>query len=205
MRRPRRLSRRASAVSKPRGSLVSTRSSLHSSLNQRMTSVLALLLLAGCSNTSKPESEDPTPTVATASVSEEATPSAAAPTVGERIEPDLGLAESTPVEDSVYPAVGGPDVDALLYDLDLAWAPGRRTLTGTATITFRAARTVPRFNLDLARALRVTSVTFDGTEAKFAQTRKDLMINRRITEDDRHELVILYSGKPRPVPAPTTR
>ena len=41
----------------------------------------------------------------------------------EAVEPDLALAESTPVEDSVYPAVGHPDVDALLYDLDLAWAP----------------------------------------------------------------------------------
>ena len=39
------------------------------------------------------------------------------------IEPDLELAVSTPVEDSVYPAVGGPDVDALLYDLDLGLGP----------------------------------------------------------------------------------
>lgn len=174
---------------------------------KRAAVAVVAVLLAGCSNSPEPHAADPTPTVATASTSAsaEATPSAAAPTVGERIEPDLALAESTPVEDSVYPAVGGPDVDALLYDLDLTWAPTTHELTGTATITFRAARTVPRFNLDLARALTVTGVTFDGTEAEFAQTRKDLMINRRITEDDRHELVIRYSGKPRPVPAPTTR
>ncbi|MEO5661814.1 MAG: M1 family metallopeptidase [Nocardioides sp.] len=174
-------------------------------MQRAAVAVVAVLLLAGCSNTADPGSQEPTQTTATASSSESATSAVAAPTVGERVEPDLALAESTPVEDSVYPAVGGPDVDALLYDLDLAWAPETRTLTGTATITFRAARTVRRFTLDLARALTVSSVTFDGTETKFSQARKDLLINRRIDEGDQHELVIRYAGKPRPVPAPTTR
>ena len=34
----------------------------------------------------------------------------------------LDAAESTPVEDRVYPRVGDPGVDALHYDLDLTWA-----------------------------------------------------------------------------------
>ena len=50
----------------------------------------------------------------------------------------LDAAESTPVEDRVYPRVGDPSVDALHYDLDLTWAPRSRTLTGVETLVFRA-------------------------------------------------------------------
>lgn len=131
-------------------------------------------------------------------------PAAGIPTT-EAVEPDLTLAESTPVEDSVYPAVGHPDVDALLYDLDLAWEPTGRTLTGTATLTFRAARDTRAFRLDLARALEVGSVTLDGEEAAYRHRGKDLVVRSPITEGDRHELVVSYAGIPRPVPAPTTR
>ena len=130
-------------------------------------------------------------------------PATAPPT--EAVEPDLALAESTPVEDSVYPAVGHPDVDALLYDLDLAWAPADRTLRGTATLTFRAARDTRTFRLDLGPALDVSSVTLDGEEAAYAHRGKNLVVRSPIVEDDRHELVVSYSGRPRPVPAPTTR
>ena len=104
--------------------------------------VAGLLALPGC--TGSPEPSEPSSTASAASD---------APTA-EAVEPDLALAESTPVEDSVYPAVGHPDVDALLYDLDLAWAPDQRTLTGTATLTFRAARDTPTFRLDLGPAAR---------------------------------------------------
>ncbi|WP_165807110.1 M1 family metallopeptidase [Nocardioides currus] len=127
------------------------------------------------------------------------------PTVSDRTDPDLALAESTPVEDSVYPAVGGPDVDALLYDLDLAWDPSARRLTATATITFRAARDASTFTLDLAGPLKVSDLTLDGTAAAYAHRGKDLVVREPIVTDDRHELVVTYSGKPRPVPAPTTR
>ena len=78
--------------------------------------VAALLLLAGCSSTPEPRPDVPAPADARAGSTADAT----VPTVSDRVEPDLSLARSTPVEDSVYPAVGGPDVDALLSDLDLA-------------------------------------------------------------------------------------
>lgn len=132
------------------------------------------------------------------------TPAASAPTA-EAVEPDLALAESSPVEDSVYPEVGHPDVDVLHYDLDLAWAPTDRTLFGSATLTFRAARDTRTFRLDLAPALDVSSVTLDGEEAAYAHRGKDLVVRSAIAEDDRHELVVSYGGTPRPVPAPTTR
>jgi len=163
--------------------------------------VAALLLLAGCSSTPEPRPDVVAPADARAGSSADPT----VPIVSDRIEPDLTLAESTPVEDSVYPAVGGPDVDALLYDLDLAWQPRQRRLTGTATITFRAARDAPRFTLDLAAPLEVASLTLDGSDAAYTHRGKDLVVKHGIVDDRQHQLVISYTGKPRPVPAPTTR
>jgi len=163
--------------------------------------VVALLLLAGCSSTPEAKPDVPAPADARAGSTADAT----VPIVSDRIEPDLSLARSTPVEDSVYPAVGGPDVDTLLYDLDLAWEPGARTLTGTATITLRAARDATRFTLDLASRLEVASLTLDGSDAAYTHRGKDLVVRQRVAEDSQHELVISYAGKPVPVPAPTTR
>lgn len=161
--------------------------------------VAGLLALTSCTG-SDPSSSSPSSDGDPGS----ATPAASAPTT-EAVDPDLALAESTPVEDSVYPAVGHPDVDALLYDLDLAWDPTDRVLTGTATLTFRAARDARTFRLDLADALEVASVTLDGEEASYARRTKDLVVREPLSEGDRHELVVEYSGSPRPEPAPTTR
>jgi aminopeptidase N len=163
--------------------------------------VVALLLLAGCSSTPEPRPDVPAPADARAGSTADAT----VPIVSDRIEPDLSLARSTPVEDSVYPTVGGPDVDVLRYDLDLAWEPGSRTLTGTATITLRAARDAKKFTLDLATPLEVASLTLDGSDAAYTHRGKDLVVRQRVAEDSQHELVISYAGKPGPVPAPTTR
>ena len=171
---------------------------------------VAAVLLAGCSAAFE---SDPSPDSQSASTPDTSAPtdagpkSAAAVTPGlsERTEPDLELALSTPVEDSVYPAVGGPDVDALLYDLDLTWDPGARTLTGNATITFRATRDAESFSLDLASPLAIKSLTLDGQQAAYAHRRKDLVVKTPVTEDGRHELVVSYAGTPRPVAAPTTR
>lgn len=120
-------------------------------------------------------------------------------------EPDLELAVSEPVEDSVYPRAGDPGVDALHYDLDLAWAPGPRRLEGTATITLRATRDAAALRLDLARSLRVTELTLDGRPASYRHRGKDLLVTESVRADQRYRLVVGYVGSPRPVPAPTTR
>lgn len=177
-----------------------------------VTGLLAVGTLTGCSGSSdSSSSDDPSGDSSrdssgapSGAASATAAPASDVPT-SEAVEPDLALAESTPVEDSVYPAVGHPDVDALLYDLDLAWAPTDRVLTGSASLTFRAARDARTFRLDLAPALEVGSVTLDGEEAAYAHRGKDLVVRSPIAEGDRHELVVSYSGSPRPVPAPTTR
>src|SRR5215218_9564242 len=54
-----------------------------------------------------------------------------------------------PREDSVYPAVGDPGVDALSYDLDLSWDDRTVRLTATETVLFRATGAVDHVQLDL--------------------------------------------------------
>lgn len=154
--------------------------------------VAAALALAGCTDTPGPV--------------DVAVPQRAAPTpTPQRVEPDLDSALSTPVEDSVYPQVGDPGVDALHYGLDLAWDPGQRRLDGTATITFRATADADRFQLDFAHPLRASAVTLDGEPVTTRHPGKDLVVAAPVAKDRRYELVVTYAGHPHPVPAPTTR
>src|SRR6478609_10330518 len=73
-------------------------------------------------------------------------------------------AESEPLEDSFYPNVGDPGVDALHYHLDIAWDADAEKLTGTTTLAFRATQTAPEFRLDLGDPLEVEKATLDGKE-----------------------------------------
>ncbi len=135
---------------------------------------------------------------------EAGTPRSAAP-VTDPVEQDLDLAVSTPREDSVYPDVGDPRVDALLYDLDLTWDADARRLDATATITFRATRDAPRFQLDLGRGLTVGEPQLDGEPVRFSRRGKDLVVRAPLEADRRYELSLDYVGTPEPAPAPTTR
>ena len=122
-------------------------------------------------------------------------------------DPAYDVALSEPVEDSYYPDIGDPSVDALHYDLSLAWTPSTRTLTGVTTLVFRSTRDAGFFQLDLAPALEVAAVTVDGVEAPggFRHDGKDLVVNAPVLEDQRYAVEVRYSGTPEPVEAPTTR
>jgi aminopeptidase N len=163
---------------------------------------LTTLLLTGCGTTlpaakGQVVSGGPVPT---------ADPSpqegGAAPDVDD---PAYEVALSEPVEDSYYPDVGDPGVDALHYDLALAWAPQTRTLEGVATLAFRSTLDAESFQLDLAPALEVSSVTVDGAEVEAAHEGKDLVVVAAVTADERYVVEIAYAGIPEPVEAPTTR
>jgi aminopeptidase N len=112
---------------------------------------------------------------------------------------------STPQEDTVYPDVGQPGVDALHYDLDLSWDAKQVTLTGTETLLFRATRTAASFQLDLARQLAVSHVWLDGSAVPFSHPGKDLVVGAPVTNGDRHVIQLTYSGVPEPAVAPTDR
>jgi aminopeptidase N len=120
-------------------------------------------------------------------------------------DPALDLGVSEPREDSVYPQAGDPSVDALHYDLTLAWDPDTDTLTGREVLTFRSTATAEAFQLDFSEPMTVKTLTLDGQEVAFAERGKDLVVTADVVEDEEYELALTYAGKPGPVRVPTRR
>lgn len=120
---------------------------------------------------------------------------------------DYSVGRSTPVADDVYPQYGDPATDVLHYGLDLAWAPTTETLTGTATLTVRAAKATDHFVLDLAPAMAVDSLTVDGAHAAPARAGDHLTVPLGSSKpaDTVATVVIAYHGRPGLVPPPMTR
>lgn len=114
-------------------------------------------------------------------------------------------ARSTPVEDSVYPDVGDPGVDALHYDLHLAWDPAGKQLTGHETLRFRATAGADHVQLDLAAALRPDEVRLDGHRVEVQHPGKDLLVLAPVVADHAYTLTLDYAGTPSPVTTPSTR
>ena len=189
----------------PRSSALAAASA--TGLRTRLAAGLAaVLVLGGCSTgATGPDTLGSPPPADVPADGETSVAPASAPVVSDPVEPDLDLAVSTPREDSVYPDVGDPRIDALHYDLELSWDPGAERLAGSATISFRAARTARRFQLDLGAPLAVGQVALDGETIRFARRGKDLVLRAPIEKDQRYELSLDYAGTPQPAPAPTTR
>jgi aminopeptidase N len=155
----------------------------------------AAVAVAGCASDDDPPPVEP-------STAPSAVPD---PTSGAAPDPALDLALSEPVEDSLYPEVGDPGVDALHYDLTLDWDPASSVLTGEEVLTFRATETADEVRLDLGAPLEVTAVTLDGEPVEADHDGKDLVVEAAVEQDGRHELAISYAGTPEPVDSPTTR
>jgi len=124
---------------------------------------------------------------------------------GGSTKPDLDLAVSEPREDTNYPEVGDPGVDALHYDLALSWTPDTDTLDARETLTFRSTETDDSFQLDFGEPLEVSSVTSRGKDVDFAHQGKDLVVRMPVKKDRRYKVVIEYSGTPEPVDVPVQR
>ena len=117
---------------------------------------------------------------------------------------DLKTARSRPVEDPYYPETSNPEVDALHYDLALAWDGFR--LTGRATVTFRAARPTSSVRLDLSRSLKVSAVELDDEPVDYSQAGDGLeMATGRLNSASTHTLTVDYAGSPASTPAPSRR
>jgi len=161
--------------------------------------ILALVLVGGFATACSDDKEK-------ANAGEPATLAPSAdPSKGLAEDPAYKVAESSPVEDSVYPNVGDPGVDALHYDLELAWDAEERELTGTATVAFRATVTAPEFRLDFGKPLEVTGATVDGAEVATQHNGNNLVVTSPVVADQKYLLVIDYAGTPEPTPAPSTR
>lgn len=164
----------------------------------------AALLLAACSGS--PDEPDARP--AAPETSDVSTATVAAPASDGDVaadDPALDVALSEPVTDPVYPAVGHPGVDALHYQLDLAWTPESRTLDAVETLVFRATEDAQRFQLDFGDALEASRVEVDGERVDFTERDSDLVVDAAVTADERYTVEIRYGGTPQPVAAPTTR
>lgn len=159
---------------------------------RRLAAGLALLALvaAGCSSGSD-ASGPPAPQVT----------GAAADTTTKAYD----AAVSEPREDSTYPAVGDPGVDALHYALELRWDDRTSRLSARETVLFRATETADHVQLDLARQLIVDHVWLDGEPVPFSHVSKNLVVSAPVQADSRHVLQVTYGGVPEPVTAPTDR
>ncbi|WP_181407488.1 gluzincin family metallopeptidase [Nocardioides sambongensis] len=158
--------------------------------------LLSSLALAACSGTD--EQAD-----AEGALGERTAPAPARPTddIAE-VPAELREAVSHPRTDSVYPEHGNEVVDALHYDLDLTWHPGRRHLTGVQTLVLRAATDAPAIPLELGDSLDVDAVAVDGTDVGFRHRGTDLTLAAPVTAGDVHTVRIDYAGTPQPTPAP---
>jgi aminopeptidase N len=118
---------------------------------------------------------------------------------------ELDVALSEPREDSFYPEVGDPGVDALHYDLALRWDPEALRLSAVELLTFRATRTADEFQLDFGEPLEVSLLTVDGEPADYERVGKDLAVAHPVRADQRYQVEIEYAGTPEPVEAPVER
>ena len=114
---------------------------------------------------------------------------------------------SQPVADDVYPQYGDPATDVLHYGLDLKWDPAARLLTGTATLTIRAAAPTGKFVLDFAGPLAMDSLTVDGRpgQGSRAGNKLTVVLPQPAAADTTATVVVAYHGTPQTVTPPVTR
>ncbi|WP_432989129.1 M1 family metallopeptidase [Dactylosporangium sp. CA-233914] len=112
---------------------------------------------------------------------------------------------SVPVADPVYPGYGNPGLDVLHYGLDLAWDPGPKTLTGTATLQLRAAAELNELKLDFSKAYTIDAATLDGATVTGTVDGTKLTVGGKLAKDKLAELVVKYHGTPATVPMPSHR
>lgn len=138
------------------------------------------------------------------------------PTVTTSPEPDDTLPADLPAdrladarndlrEDSVYPEIGEPVVDALHYDLGLTWIPGKDRLVGREALTFRAAVSAARIPLDFNEQLTISRIRVDGRPAEFTVDGTRLLVEHPVTADEQYVLTVAYAGTPATAPAPSAR
>ncbi|WP_344088106.1 M1 family metallopeptidase [Luedemannella helvata] len=163
-----------------------------------MAAVLVLTAaVAGCSAGDPPRADQTAPAGTSGPVASGPVPS----TPAEAPDPyAAGL--SRPVADKLYPGYGNASLDVLHYGLDLAWAPGSRTLSGTATVTLRAVKAVRQISLDFSRAFTLDQVSVDGARVTAKRSGHKLVLAKALPAGARATLVVRYHGSPRPESMP---
>jgi aminopeptidase N len=106
-----------------------------------------------------------------------------------------GSAGRPGVGDPYFPKAGNGGYDVGHYALDLAYDPRAHRLTGTATITARAAEDLSALNLDL-EGLDVEEVTVDGAAARWSRAGQELTVRPREAVDGTFRVTVRYGGAP---------
>ena len=107
------------------------------------------------------------------------------------------------VGDPFFPLAGNGGIDVSDYNLDLAYDPQSRQLTGTATLQVLATQDLSRFDLDL-RGFALGPVTVDGLAASVTREGQELQITpaRTIRQGRAFTVVVPYAGRPETVVDP---
>jgi aminopeptidase N len=121
--------------------------------------------------------------------------------------PALAATGATGAGDPYFPLQGNGGYDVASYDLSLRYDTVGRGLEGTASIRATAVEAIKTFDLDLRRALTVSSVTVDGSTAGFAQPTdlgQELVVTPAapLTKGRTFTVVVRYAGRPPAVTDP---
>ena len=121
--------------------------------------------------------------------------------------PALAATPSTGAGDPYFPLQGNGGYDVEHYDLSLRYDTVERGLDATATITATSTQRLQTFDLDLRRALTVSSVAVDGQAAGFAQPAdlgQELVItpSTPVRSGTTFTILVRYGGRPEAVTDP---
>ncbi|WP_260419425.1 M1 family metallopeptidase [Streptomyces sp. AK010] len=107
------------------------------------------------------------------------------------------------VRDPYFPKAGNGGYDVTHYGLHLAYDPGARHLTGTATLTARAEKDLSAFNLDLL-GMEVEQITVGGEAARWNRAGQELTVRPHgdLDRDETFRVTVRYSGTPETVTDP---
>jgi aminopeptidase N len=161
-----------------------------------VAAVVIVLALVGCSAPRRHVPPRPSPSPFPVALPTR-TPPPAAPLDG----------TSQPLADPLYPEFGNPVIDVLRYELALDWQPGRRWLTGTATLHLRMVSAASEVRLDFSRALTITKAEVDGAIVTPARQgdRLALPAGRALAAGASVTAVVQYEGSPTSAPFPGVR
>jgi aminopeptidase N len=101
--------------------------------------------------------------------------------------------------DPYFPLYGNGGYEVKHYGLDVRYDPKTDVLTGKASLTVRATKSLSRFNLDLV-GLTVRSVRVDGRAARWVRRADhELVVTpaRALKKGRSSSVVVRYDGKPR--------
>lgn len=114
-----------------------------------------------------------------------------------------GTPGASGVRDPYFPKAGNGGYDVTHYDLDLAYDPDDRRLTGTAEITARAGKDLSAFDLDL-KGMDVERVTVEGERARWSRSGQEVVVRPRdeLGEGETFRLTVRYSGTPQTITDP---